>query len=329
MGQKFTIAGAMLGLVAAIAVSTAAPRAQAQAFPAKPLRMIVPFPPGGSTDLSSRQLATEMSAILGQSVIVENKPGAAGGIGIAEVARAEPDGYTLGIAGVGPSILLNLSGQFTQYIATRDLAFVSHMNMVELLLVARKDLPANDIPQMIAYAKANPGKVNIGNSGQLGPVHLAAALLADQTGISVGHVAYRGDPPLLQDLMGGQIETGIVSVAVSGSQIRAGAVKALGMMGGKRSASFPDLPTIAEQGVSGYDSSVFQIVVAPAKTPAATVAKLNEAINRALATERIRTDYAKLGMVATGGSPADADAFIRRETEKLARGIDILKAAAK
>jgi tripartite-type tricarboxylate transporter receptor subunit TctC len=302
---------------------------RAQAFPSKPITLVVPFAPGGSTDISTRRLAEALSPLLGQPVIVENKAGAAGGIGINAVAKARPDGYMLGISGVGPTILLNLSGQFTQYVALRDLAFVAHMNDVELVLIGRKDSPVNNLQDLIAAARANPDKVSIGNSGLWGPVHLAAELLAQQAKVKLNHVPYKGDLPTVQDIIGGHVDAGITSVPGASSHIKAGAVKALATLGSARSATLPDVATAAEQGLTGYEASVFQIIVAPIKTPAPVVARLNEAINKALASETIKSEYAKLGMVPGGGSPADASAFVKRESEKWAKVIERIKATAK
>jgi tripartite-type tricarboxylate transporter receptor subunit TctC len=325
VARRIVVAAALV----TIAMLAAPELGRAQAFPSKPITLVVPFTPGGSTDISTRRLAEALSPLLGQPVIVENKAGAAGGIGINAVAKAKPDGYTLGVSGVGPTILLNLSGQFTQYVALRDLAFVAHMNDVEIVLVGKKDTPVNNLQEWIAYARANPDKVAIGNSGLWGPVHLAAVLLAEQAKVQVNHVPYKGDLPTIQDIIGGHIDTGITSVPGASPHIKAGAVKALAMLGSARSASFPEVATAAEQGLAGYDASVFQIIVAPIKTPAPVIARLNEAINKALASEAIKSEYAKLGMVPVGGSPADAHAFVKRETEKWARVIERVKATTK
>jgi tripartite-type tricarboxylate transporter receptor subunit TctC len=329
VGQIVSGRVSMAAALAAIAIVATPGPVRAQAFPSKPITMIVPFAPGGSTDISTRRLAEAMSPLLGQSVIVENKAGAAGGIGINAVAKAKPDGYTLGISGVGPTILLNLSGQFTQYVALRDLAFIAHMNDVELVLVGRKDSPVNNLQDLIAAARANPEKVSIGNSGLWGPVHLAAELLAQQAKVKLNHVPYKGDLPTLQDIIGGHVDAGITSAPGASSHIKSGAVKALATLGSARSASLPDIATAAEQGLAGYEASVFQIIVAPIKTPAPVIARLNEAINKALASETIKSEYAKLGMVPVGGSPADASALVKRETEKWTKVIERIQATTK
>jgi tripartite-type tricarboxylate transporter receptor subunit TctC len=327
-----TIVSGRFGVVAAlvvVAMLTAPGLVWAQAFPSKPITLIVPFTPGGSTDISTRRLGEALSPLLGQPVIIENKAGAAGGIGINAVAKAKPDGYTLGISGVGPTILLNLTGQFTQYTALRDLAFVTHMNDVELVLVGRKDAPVNTLQDLIGAARANPEKVSIGNSGLWGPVHLAAELLAQQAKVKVNHVPYKGDLPTVQDVIGGHIDAGITSLPGAAPHIKSGAVKALATLGSARSASLPDVATAAEQGLVGYEASVFQIIVAPIKTPAPVIARLNETINKALASEAIKSEYAKLGMVPVGGSPADASAFVKRETEKWAKVIERIQPTTK
>ena len=291
--------------------------AQAQAFPAKSIKMVVPIAPGGSTDVTSRHLAVAMSSIIGHPVVVENKPGVAGGLGINGVARSDPDGYTIGISGVGPTITLNLTGAYTQYIALRDLAFIAHMNVTELVMLTRRESPISGVKDLIAAAKSRP--VTMGNSGTFGPVHLANALMCQMTSIECIHVPYKGDSLIIQDLLGGQIDAGSVSVASSVGLIRSGQMKSIAMLGATRSAVFSDLPTAAEQGLVGYEASLFQIVVAPAKTPAPVIARLNDVINQALSTSKMRDEYAKLGSVPTGGSPKDAADFVARETAKWAK----------
>ena len=317
---------AMAAMVTVLALPTAA---QAQTSPNRPIKMVVPFTTGGSTDISSRLLAQEMTPLIGQPVIVDNKPGNAGGIGIDFVTKAEPDGYTIGISGVGPTILLNLTGQQTSYNTLRDLAFVSKMAVNELVLVARKDFPANNVRELIAYAKANPGKVSFGNSGTNGPAHLANELFRSMAAIDGIEVPYKGDSPIVQDLMGSQLDLGNVSVSGSTSAIKAGSIKAIAMLGPKRSAVFPNVATADESGLPGYDANVFQIVVVPVKTPAPIVARLNEVVNKALGNETLKTKYADLGMVPTSGTVKDATDFVQRETDKWKKVLDMIADKAK
>ena len=321
--QRFATA-AMLG---ACLISSAP--AHSQAFPTKPIKLVVPFTPGGSTDVSSRLLAQEMVPLIGQPVIVENKPGNAGGIGTEFVAKSDPDGYTLGVSGVGPTILLNLTGQHTGYNTLRDLAFVSKQVMVETTLVARKDFPANNVRELIAYAKANPGKVSFGNAGTSGPVHLANELFRAMAGIEGLEVPYKGDAPLLQDLMGGQVDIGGLSVPAATAPLKSGAIKAIGMQGTKRSAAFPTVATIDESGLPGYEAYVFQIIVAPIKTPAPVLSRLNEVINKALATDLIKVKYAELGMIPTGGTVKEATEFVQHETDKWKKVLDMIASKTK
>ncbi len=319
-----------MAVMATLAASMAAlGSAQAQTFPNRPIKMVVPFTTGGSTDISSRLLAQEMTPIIGQPVIVDNKPGNAGGIGIDFVTKADPDGYTIGVSGVGPTILLNLTGQPTGYVALRDLAFVSKMAVNELVLIARKDFPANNVRELIAYAKANPGKVSFGNSGTNGPAHLANELFRSMAAIEGIEVPYKGDSPVVQDVMGGQVDLGNVSVSGSSSAIKAGSVKAIAMLGPKRSAVFPNVATADESGLPGYDANVFQIVVVPVKTPAPIVTRLNEVVNKALATDVLKVKYADLGMVPTSGSVKDATEFVQRETDKWKKVLDMIAAKTK
>ena len=318
------IACGLLGIAALVAFP-----AGAQTFPSRPVRIIVPFTPGGSTDISTRVLAAEMPAFLGQPVIVENKPGNAGGIGADFVAKSEPDGYTLLTSGVGPTVLLNATGQQTSYDALRDLVFVIHQAVGEGVLVARNNFPASNLRDVIAYAKANPGKVSFGNSGHNGVAHLHNELLCSMAGIEGLAIPYKGDAPLLQDVMGGQVDLGMISVAGSAAAIKAGTVKAIAVGPAKRSATLPNVPTVDQAGVPGYDATLFQLIAAPIRTPATVVDKLNVAMNSALALPSLKVKYQDLGMVPTGGTSKEATDFARRETETLKKVLDMIEAKTK
>jgi tripartite-type tricarboxylate transporter receptor subunit TctC len=318
------IACGLLGIAALVASP-----AGAQTFPSRPVRIIVPFTPGGSTDISTRVLAAEMPAFLGQPVIVENKPGNAGGIGADFVAKSEPDGYTLLTSGVGPTVLLNATGQQTSYDALRDLVFVIHQAVGEGVLVARNNFPASNLRDVIAYAKANPGKVSFGNSGHNGVAHLHNELLCSMAGIEGLAIPYKGDAPRLQDVMGGQVDLGMISVAGAAAAIKAGSIKAIAVAPAKRSVTLPNVPTVDQAGVSGYDATLFQLIAAPIRTPAPIVDKLNVAMNSALALPSLKAKYQDLGMIPTGGTSKEATDFARRETETLKKVLDMIEAKTK
>lgn len=307
---------------AVLAQTLIAPLAHAQAFPNRPIKIVVPFPPGGSTDISTRLLAVEMSNDLGQPVVVENKAGNAGAIGIASVAKAEPDGYTLGVSGSGPTILLNLTGQNTSYDPLKDLAFVAHQVTVDFIFIANNNAPFNNMKELIARAKANPGKVSFGNSGTNSPSHLTYQMLAAAAAVNGLAVPYKGEGPLLVDVLGGQVDVGIATVPGASTSVKAGKVKAIGIAGGKRNPIFPNVGTVAEAGLQGFDSSTWQIIVAPARTPAPILARLNASINKALALQAIKEKYAGFGMTATGSTQKEAHDFVVAETEKMKRLLD-------
>ena len=197
------------------------------------------------------------------------------------------------------------------------------------MIAARKDFPANNVRELIAYAKANPGKVSFGNSGTSGPAHLSNVLFRSMAGIDGIDVPYKGDSPLLTDVMGGQVDLGSISVSGASAALKSGAIKAIGMQGLKRSAAFPNAPTIDESGLPGYEAFVFQVVVVPIKTPVPVLNKLNEVVNKALAVEVLKTKYNDLGMIATGGSVKDATEFVQRETDKWKKVLDQIEAKAK
>lgn len=317
---------AVMCTLSVVAVQLPVPAsAQAESFPSRPIRVIVPFPPGGSTDISTRLLAQDMSRDLGVPVLVENRAGNAGAIGIAAVANAEPDGYTLGISGAGPTILLNLTGQNTAYNPLTDLAFVALQNNVDFVFITRNDSPHKSMGDLLARAKANPNKLSFGNSGISGPSHLTYELLAVRAGIEALAVPYKGESPLLQDVIGGQVDVGIATVPGASSTIKAGRVTALAVAGARRNPIFPDVPTVAEF-VPGFESSTWQVIVVPAKTPPAVIARLNAAVNKALGTSAMQEKYLSYGMTATGGTPQEAREFVERETVKWKGVIDRLNA---
>ncbi|HRO57789.1 MAG TPA: tripartite tricarboxylate transporter substrate binding protein [Burkholderiaceae bacterium] len=315
-------------LATSLALQLPAADAAETSFPHRPITLVVPFPAGGSTDISTRLLAREMEKDLGQPVIVENRSGSAGTLGINLVAKSPPDGHTLGIAGSGPAVLLNLIGQNVAYEPLKDLSFVARQNIVDFVFVTRNDASFGDIRELIDHARSASSPLSIGNSGTNGPAHLASELLASSAGFKMLPVPYKGESPLLADVIGGHVDVGLVTVTGASSTIKAGKVKALGVAGSARSIVFPQLPTVADSGVEKYAARAWQVIVAPAGTPDDIVMRLNEAINRALSNPELKEKYAAYGMEVVGGTPAEARAFVVEETEKWRATFESMKAAS-
>jgi tripartite-type tricarboxylate transporter receptor subunit TctC len=307
---------------ALFAASIAVPAvAQVPAWPTKPLRLVVPFPPAGATDILGRTLAQKLSDALGQPVVVENKPGAGGAIGSDMVAKAAPDGYTLLIAttsthSIGPSLNPKLA-----YNAEKDFVPVVWVANSTNILVAAPNLPVTNTAELVAYAKANPGKINYGSSGNGTIVHLTAELFGSMAGIRMTHVPYKGTALVMPDLMSGQVSILFDNIVSAMPSVKGGKVKALGISGAKRSPLVPDLPTIAESGVPGFVSDTYFGVFVPAGTPPDIVLRLNREINRILESTEFRDKLAVLGAEPVGGSPEKFAAEIRTETAKWSKVI--------
>ncbi len=290
--------------------------AAAQECPGKAVRIVVPFPPGGPTDVSTRLLADEMRAASGQVFLVDNRPGAAGAVGIDHVAKSAPDGCTLGVSGVGPTILLAALDPKLPYRPLTDLAFIGHSGYSELILVGRRDLPASTLPELLALARRAPGRLSYASSGSGGPVHVAFELLKSMAGLYVVHIPYRGDAASVTDLLAGHVDLAMLSSAVALPHLQAGRIKALAAAGSQRSRLLPDLPTVAQSGVAGYDAGVWTLLVAPAGTPPATVERLNQALSAALKSPAVVDKFLALGLAPAPMSPQETRAFVGRESEK-------------
>jgi tripartite-type tricarboxylate transporter receptor subunit TctC len=266
------------GLALLFAALTAA--AQAQTFPSKPIRLICPFPPGGAVDIASRAIAAEMSKTLGQPVTVENRPGAGGNIGGAEVARAAPDGYTMlmttsGIQAINPVLYPKM-----QYDPNKDLTPVAALVSLSNVLVVHPAVKANSVAELTALAKAQPGKLIYASSGSGTSIHMSAELYKQLTKIDIVHVPYKGSAPALVDLIGGQVNLMFDNIPSALPHIKAGRLNALATTGARRDPTLPDLPTVAEAGVKGYESGVWFGLAAPASTPKEIVAKLADEASR-------------------------------------------------
>lgn len=304
--------------IAALAFATVAHAA----YPDKALRLVIPFPPGGPTDTLGRQLAQALSASLGQSVVVENKAGGSSSIGSDAVAKSAPDGYTLlfnaSIFATNPHLLK------LPYDIQRDFTPIALVAKAPLLIAVNNDLPVKTVAEMLAYARANPGKLNfgIGSNGSAG--HLAQELLRSQGGVEIQMIPYKGSTPAYADLIGGRIQGFTDPVLGAIGQVQGGRVRALAVTSSKRLSALPNVPTVAESGMPGFEFHSWYGLWGPAGLPADVVQKLNGEVNRWLAQPEIRAQFDKLGYEAQPGPPAEFAAFVR---DNSARDAQIIKAA--
>lgn len=287
---------------------------RAAGWPGRPVRLVVPSAAGGSPDAVCRILTEELSVSLGQSFIVDNKPGGAGNVGMVDLVNAVPDGYTLGYGNVGTLAINKALFRKLPYDPDKQLVPVALLGFVQNALVVRKDLGVSSVKALIALARARPGALTMGSAGNGTTGHLSGELFKSMTGTSMTHVPYRGSPQAIQDLLGGQVDLMFDNLSSISPHIKAGRLKALAVTGARRSALFPDIPTIAESGVPGYDIVAWGGIVAPARTPQAIVAQLNSVINAILAKPVIRERYAAIGFETLTGAPERLTERIARET---------------
>jgi tripartite-type tricarboxylate transporter receptor subunit TctC len=289
--------------------------ARAQTYPSRPVRVIVPFAPAGTTDILARLIGQWLSEQLGQSFIVENRPGASTMIGTEAVVRAPADGYTLILAATASAINTTLYEKKISYDFLRDIAPIAGILRVPNVVVVHPSLPVRTIPELIAYAKANPGRINVESPGAGTSSHLAGELFKVMTGVDMVHVQYRGNGPALIDLLAGQVQVGFDTMPASIAYVRAGKLRALAVSTVTRSQTLPDLPTVSEF-VPGYESSGYFGLGAPGKTPAEIIDKLNREVNAGLADPKLGAQLTDLGGMILAGSPADFRKLIDDETEK-------------
>ena len=288
----------------------------AQSWPSRSITMVVPFAAGGSADIVARGLADHLSEALGQSVVIDNKGGAGGNVGAATVAKAQPDGYMLLLATTGPAATNTLMYKNLTFDSQRDLAPVVLIAKSPVIIVARPGAAIKSLPELIAYAKANPGKLTAGFPG-LGTLgQITGELLRQRAGADMTQVQYRGGSAIINDLIGGHVDIGMDSMAPYVPHIREGTLKALAIAGAKRWPELPDVPTVAEAGLPGFEATVWYCLLAPAGTPAEAVDRINAAANAYLKTIRAKELFTTLNMETAGGSPADLKSFIGAEIEK-------------
>src|SRR5262245_52459423 len=288
--------------------------ARAQAYPTRPVRLVLTTTPGGSADVLARLIGQELSERLGQPFVIDNRPGAGGNIGTEAVVRAAPDGYTLLL--VAPNNAVNASFyDKLNFNFIRDIAPVASLTRGPFVMVVNPSFPAKTVPEFIAYAKANPGTINFASGGTGFAAHLAGELFKVMTGVNMVHVPYRGQAPAMTDLLGGQVQVMFDPVVSSIAHIRAGKLRPLAVTTLTRSEALPDVPTVGDF-MAGYEVSVWFGIGAPRNTPGEIVDKLNREINARLADPRIKAQLADLGGTALAGSPADFGKLIADETEK-------------
>ena len=309
----------LLALAAATLFSTqgAGLVAAAEKFPDRPVMFTVPFPPGGPTDAMARILATELTKELGQSVIVANRAGAGGNIGAEFVARAKPDGYNIMFGTSGPLAINNSLYKSIKYDPRTSFAPVIYVGYLPNILVVKPDLPVKNVQELIALDKSKPGKLNFASSGNGASSHLAGVLFNGLAGTQLQHIPYKGTGPALNDLLAGQVDMTFTDILTAMPYIKTGKVKALGVATAQKSSAMPDIPTVAEQGLKGYDVSVFFGVVAPKDTPADRIAVLNQAFSKALDSDTVKKAFAAQGLEASPDrSPAYLSRFIATEVDK-------------
>jgi len=288
-------------------------------YPSKPVRVIVPFAPGGSTDIFARLIGERLSAAFAQPVTIENRSGAGGNIGADAVAKAAPDGYTLLMATTGVMAINNALYKSMTYDAAKDLEPVIFVASISNVLAVPADLPARSVKELVALAKAKPGSLTFASSGAGSSTHLSAELFKSLTGVEIEHVPFKGSGQALIDVIAGRVSMIFDNMPSALPHIKSGKLRALGVTGPQRSSALAEVPTIAEAGVPGYDSLSWSGIAAPAGTPKGTIAQLNRAIDAILANPDMRAKLAEQGGEAIGGPPERFAAHVRAEREKWSR----------
>jgi tripartite-type tricarboxylate transporter receptor subunit TctC len=290
--------------------------AQAQSYPNHIITLVIPFAPGGSTSIVGRVIADKMSQLLGESIVVDNRPGAGGTVGTKAVAKSDPDGYTIllgytGTLAIGPSLYKNVG-----YDPRKDFAPIGMIGNAPSALAVHPSFPAKSVSELIAYAEANPGKVNFGSAGVGSVNHITGEYFARAAGITLVHIPYKGTGPALTDLLGGHIPMALAPIPAIHANVSAGLLRALAVTGKTRSSLLPDVPTISETGLTGFEASLYYGLVAPAGTPRPVIDKLNRELQAALASDEVKKQLGLDGTEITPGTPEDYADFIDKDEKK-------------
>ena len=298
-------------LLAFAALAAVVPAARAQNYPAKPIQVIVPFAPGGGSDFIGRFIAQRLTDSLGKQVIVENKPGAGGVLGIEQGVKAKPDGYTLVL--IASSYTVNPALYKLRFDPVADITPIIQLSQGPLLVVVRPSLPAKNLKELIALAKAKPGQINFASSGQGSVIHLATELFDSMAGVKMNHIPYKGTGPALTDTIGGQTDVFFSSTATAMPHVQAGKLRALAVTTAKRIAALPDVPTVAEAGVPGYDVVLWHGLIGPKGMPKDVVDRLNVEATKTLQLKETAVQLQNDGVAPAGGAPAQFGATIKNE----------------
>ena len=309
----------MLRIVAWCFLALALPAAAQERYPSRPLRIVVPFAPGGSTDIFARLVGDRLAIALGQPVVIENRAGASGNIGADAVAKSAPDGYTILMATTGVMAINNALFKSMTFDAAKDLEPVVYIASISNVVIVPVDLPAKSIAELIALARREPGKLSFASSGAGSSTHMSAELFKSMTGLDIVHVPYKGSGQALPDLIAGRVSMMFENAPGAVSYIKGGKVRALAVTGLKRAAALPELPTVAGSGVPGYESLSWSGLAVPTGTPKAVVQRINRETGVILASEEMRARLADQGAEAVGGSPEQFAAHIRAERDKWSR----------
>ncbi len=302
----------------ALLLLTLAGLSQAQTWPTRPVKLVVPFAAGGTTSILGRAMADKLAPLLGQPVVVDNRPGAGGNVGMDAVAKSEPDGYTLLMGPIGLAINPALYNKMS-FDPIKDLAPIGLYAGAPNILVVHPSVPAQSLKDLIALFKANPGKYNYASNGNGTSSHLAAEMLKSSAGVDIVHIPYKGGAPAMADLLAGQVTMLFDQMPAVMPQVKGGKVRALGVSSAQRSAAAPDVPSLAEAGLPGFDMTVWFGLLAPARTPAAVVQRVNTEMGKVLQDPEFRAFLAGLGVTPMGGSPEAFASFIQTETQRWAQ----------
>jgi tripartite-type tricarboxylate transporter receptor subunit TctC len=306
----------IIPLVAALVLSAASTMAHAQAWPSKPIRYIVPFAAGGTTDILARTISEKLSIALGQPVVVENKPGAGGGVGAAETAKAAPDGYTIMGGTISTHAINATLYSKLPYDPVKDFIPITLIARVPNMLVINNDIPAKNVAELIALMKASPGKWSFASSGNGTSQHLSGELFKGMAGVEMQHIPYKGSPPALTDVMGGQVNMTFDNITTAWVLAKGGKLRAIAVTTAQRSPVAPDVPTLAESGLPGYEIGSWQGVFAPAGTPPDIVKRLNTEIVKIINSPDVQKKLLELGAEPVANSSEDFTAFVKTEVVK-------------